>query len=723
MRNTTSLLFFLFFSGNVFAQLPEFVMQHEVPFAPSSIVLDGAVSPEEYHGAIELDLAYEIKPGTNTPAPRETKGYVFRTEEALIVGFVCHFNPAEFRANLGRRDEAWEDDFVGIALDVYGDTRNIIYLGSNAYGVQLDIRKNDPASHRENQFDLSYDVNFETWSTRNPSTYTVEMRIPFNSLQFGGRKEQRWRFCFFRQLYEGGQQVNVQTYPIDRSNPCNDCLYNHAMILDGLTPRLRQQVLPYAFVSSSPVSTPNPKLKAGGSAFLGLNASTSLEAAVLPDFSQVEADVAQVSINAAFALFYPERRPFFIEGSDMLESRLNYAYTRTISQPWALTKMNYQSKAIRTYVLSGYDQHSPYLVPGENYSSYGASQGNWSSIVRVEHPMKNASSVGVITTHRLFQGGGFGHTLAADADLALKGNWRVKGEVARTETLEPTSEWISDGELFQGHTAELDGERFHGYSGYAGLRRNTTNWNTRLDYMVLSPTFQAQMGFEPRNNFRRYEIGNELKFFPNKAYIKRYSLYAEATLFENFEKIVKEKSMLSFANMQLAGNLSLQMFGKYRWEEHYIGMTFHDLYNLNIGLNWSPSQAFSIGLNHERGRTIAYNESVVRLGWAQESQLEINLQAAGRFKWKHNLNRVKLSEIYDPSLLIYNGFLYQTVLNASATRAMDLRLVLQIDNFSQQVLFQPLIQYRPSAFTLFYFGGLYNAQGWQGYLKWQRQIG
>jgi hypothetical protein len=97
---------------------------------------------------------------------------------------------------------------------------------------------------------------------------------------------------------------------------------------------------------------------------VALSAATSVEAAVLPDFSQVEADVAQVNVNSAFALFYPERRPFFIEGSDLLESRLKYAYTRTISQPWALSKINYQSQDLRIYVLSGIDQNSPYFVPG-----------------------------------------------------------------------------------------------------------------------------------------------------------------------------------------------------------------------------------------------------------------------------------------------------------------------------------------------------------------------
>ncbi len=697
------------------------ITEHMVPTMPAGVVFDGRVSPEEYAGAIALDLLYEIQPGTNTPAPYRSTGYVFRTEEALVIGFICEFDPENFRANRGLRDDVWEDDFIGLALDVYGDTRNMVFLAANPYAVQLDIRKNNPDTARDSEFDLSYDMNYETKALIGDSVYSVEMVVPFNSIQFGSAPKQRWKFCFFRQTYVQGQQVNVQTYKVDRSNPCNDCLYDHVLILDDIKPSLRRQFIPYVFTATQPGGS--AQLKAGGSAFVALSAATSVEAAILPDFSQVEADVAQVTVNSAFALFYPERRPFFIEGSDLLESRLKYAYTRTISQPWALSKINYQSQDLRIYILSGVDQNSPYLVPGENYSSYGSSGSNWSTILRAEHPMKNASSFGVLTTHRMFTQGGYGHTLAADVEYALPGNWRVRGEVARSETLEPESDWIDGGEGFDGHTAALDGERFNGYSGYASLRRNTTHWNTRLDYMVLSPTFQAQMGFEPRNNFRRYELGNSLNFFPNGKMIKRYGMYAEASLYENFEHVVKEKSVQSFAWLQLAGNLTARMFGKYRWEENYLGITYHDLYSLNVGMNWSPSVAFSAEANHLRGRTLAYNESVIRLGWNAETNLNITLQAAGRFKWSHSLNKVSLRDLSDPSQFIYNGYLYQTVLNANANQAMGLRLVFQVDNFSEQILFQPLLQYRPSAFGLFYVGGLYNAQGWQAYLKWQQQIG
>lgn len=173
------------------------ITEHMVPTMPAGVVFDGQVSPEEYAGAIALDLQYEIQPGTNTPAPYSSLGYVFRTKEALIVGFICQYDPENFRANLGLRDDVWDDDFIGMAMDVYGDTRNMVFLGANPYAVQLDIRKNNPATARDDEFDLSYDMNYETKAHIGETSYSVEMRIPFNSIQFGSSPNSVGSFASF----------------------------------------------------------------------------------------------------------------------------------------------------------------------------------------------------------------------------------------------------------------------------------------------------------------------------------------------------------------------------------------------------------------------------------------------------------------------------------------------------------------------------------------------
>ena len=436
--------------------------------------------------------------------------------------------------------------------------------------------------------------------------------------------------------------------------------------------------------------------------------------------------MAQVSINSPFALFYPERRPFFIEGSDLFESRLKYVYTRTINQPTALTKLNFQNKKLRLYALTGYDPASPYLVPGEDYDAKGISSGNWSSILRAEHPMANASSIGFMSTHRVYDEGGFGHTIAFDLNNQISPRWRYKIELARTETQEPQSDWISSGEKFSSYTPELDGERFSGYSLFSGIYRQSTNWKTRADIMLLSPTFRPEMGFEPRNNRRRLEIGQQYRGFPNGKYIKNYSIYAETSLYTNYSNVIKERSTFTFARMQLLGNVNLSYNGKFIEKENYLNINYENLFNGRLNISWSPNQAFSVGAGIGGGRQIAYNESSPRIGISRRRGIDLDLQAKGKFQWNLDFDYEEMNELYDPRISIYRGFLFQSVFKYTLTRALDIRLVSQLNNFNSDelnILIQPLIQYRPSAFSLFYIGGMFQNGQLQGYLKWQKQIG
>lgn len=700
------------------------VTEHEVPSKPESLIVDGSMAVGEWDAALRLPLSWEINPGYNTPAPLATEGYLFKDDQALYVAFRCSVDPSDFRANLNRRDAAWDDDFVGIALDVYGDTRNMVFLGSNAYGVQLDIRKNDPANHMDDQFDLSYDVEFESQAARSSDEYTVELRIPFNALQFGSSKRQRWKFTFFRQTYTKGVQVNVQANPQYREIFCADCQYAHAMILDGIKPKLRRQVIPYAFGSAigEPGSAPKPGAKVGGSAFIGLNAASSLEVALNPDFSNVEADVAQVAVNSSFALFYPERRPFFIEGSDQFATRQTYVYTRSIANPLGLTKFTNQGQKYRSYLLTGYDAASPYLVPGRNFSAYGTSGANWSTIARIQRRLPYASGIGLLGTQRTYFDGGSGSLAAADVNLRISDALRFKAEVAFSDTREPNADWISGGENFKGRTAALDGERYQGIAMYSGLVRQSKHWTLRADVMGQSPTFRAEMGFEPQNDWMRYELAGSFNAFPNKKLIKTWGVYNEATQFRYFDATLRQNHHLLWGWVQWRGNLRTRFFHRYRFDEVFKNVHFHNLRTYGANLNWGPSQALNLGLEWNSGQSIAYNQEQLRIGRTTNFSVNAQVQFAGQLRWNHMLTRAQMRELNSPDL-IYQGFIYRTAVEWSVTRATELRLIGQWDDFDSRLLVQPVLTYRPNAFTLVYAGGQYIQGSWQAYLKGQVALG
>ena len=123
-----------------------------------------------------------------------------------------------------------------------------------------------------------------------------------------------------------------------------------------------------------------PNGTVGLSGLFDLNNITSLEYAINPDFSQVEADVSQITANNTFAIFFQERRPYFNEGNDIIETRLNTVYTRSINKPLLSTKLISQGENQRFYWLTAYDEASPYLIAGENRSYFGEGAASFSNI-------------------------------------------------------------------------------------------------------------------------------------------------------------------------------------------------------------------------------------------------------------------------------------------------------------------------------------------------------
>ncbi len=480
-----------------------------VPTAPAELLIDGEVHPSEYQDALPFSLFNEMDPDPNGTPPVLTKAYVMRTQDALIVGVICPLvDPSHLRANVQPRDEAWGDDFVGITLDLYGDMRNTIFIASNAHGVQIDLRNNNPTIEDDSQYDVGYNVTYQTATQIDSSGWSVEMRIPFSSLQFENKDLQRWRIGFFREYYVGAQVHRAVSMNRNFNNPCFDCQFNDFLLIDNIKSAVRRDLLPYALggVPFDGSTALNPSGKIGLSGFYGINSQNSIEATFNPDFSTVESDAAQISVNSSTSLYYPERRPFFNEGADLTATTMNYFYSRTIANPSGLVKYLGQGSQLRTFAMAGFDRSSPYLVPGENRDDLGIAGENFSSVVRLSHPRANGANLGYLSTNRVYLDGGSGHLNALTVRENLNESWRLSGEYAWSYTAEPNdTSLVSSAERFGNKTVATDGETFHGFSGLTSIERTAFNSFTKFYYIHIGTQFRADMGFVPLNN--RNEFG------------------------------------------------------------------------------------------------------------------------------------------------------------------------------------------------------------------------
>ena len=166
----------------------------------NQINLDGIINKEEWKNASKVSLDYEFKPGYNTPPDKKTDVYVFYSDKNLYVGFYAYDDSLNVRASIRQRDDMnmfINDDWVNVKLDTYGDSRNNYNLVSNPFGSQADARQTDAIDEFES-YDINYNIEFETAGKIVNDGYNVEFKIPFKNLPFTNKKNQEWKFRFFR---------------------------------------------------------------------------------------------------------------------------------------------------------------------------------------------------------------------------------------------------------------------------------------------------------------------------------------------------------------------------------------------------------------------------------------------------------------------------------------------------------------------------------------------
>ena len=172
------------------------------PKLGDKIKVDGIIESKEWDGAQTFDLKYEYDPGYNTLPPFKTTAYVTYSDTKLYVAFDAKIEDMKYlRASIRERDTGFEDDWVGIGLDTYGDNRSLIIIGSNAYGSQIDFK----LAAGDQDGDISYYINYEAKGVIGEDGYVVEMAIPFSELQYEKKRYFKMESYIYKKLLEGKQ--------------------------------------------------------------------------------------------------------------------------------------------------------------------------------------------------------------------------------------------------------------------------------------------------------------------------------------------------------------------------------------------------------------------------------------------------------------------------------------------------------------------------------------
>ena len=318
---------------------------YDVTKASSNIKIDGDLNEEAWTSATVLPLPFEWTPGENIPAPVKTECFVTYDTHNLYVAFRCFDpEPLKIRAHLMDRDDSDKlilDDHISIMIDSFNDERRGFQFRVNPLGVQADAN----FSESEGYEDFSWDAIWDAAGKITDWGYVIEIAIPLNQFRFKKTEgPQTWGFSAERSWPRDARH-RMTSHVRSRSVACIICQFNKLTGFEGITASqnielnptltgIRTDAMDMSEYPGGALEKGKQKIDPGLTAKWGITPNLILNATANPDFSQVEADVAQLEVNRRFALFYPEKRPFFLEGADFFLTSIQAAFSRTVARRW-----------------------------------------------------------------------------------------------------------------------------------------------------------------------------------------------------------------------------------------------------------------------------------------------------------------------------------------------------------------------------------------------------
>lgn len=411
----------------------------ESPTAP--IVVDGALDEPAWVQAAQLTGFSQYYPLDGRPADDPTEVLVFYTPTAIYFGIRAHAAPGAVHATLANRDRIEADDSIQIFLNPFKDGRQSLVFGVNPLGIQADGVLVEGSGNRggapfgglesgREVTDLTPDYVFQSKGRITGDGYEIEIAIPFKTLRFSGDNVQSWALNTIRRVQSSGHEDSWTPALRAKSS-----FLAQSGTLDGLTELHRGLVLDVnpvvtAHVDGQPTADrwqyDMSRPSFGGNLRWGVTPNLTLNGTVNPDFSQVEADASQFTFDPRAALFFSEKRPFFLEGAELFNAPNNLIYTRRIVSPLAAVKLTGKSAGTDVALLSAVDDVTT-SASGVDHPFF--------NILRLQRGLHGPSKVGLVYTDRI-DGADSNRVIAGDARLLFGPiyNLQLQAGVSRTET-------------------------------------------------------------------------------------------------------------------------------------------------------------------------------------------------------------------------------------------------------------------------------------------------
>jgi ribosome modulation factor len=636
-----------------------------IPKLMTPPVIDGRLDDEIWKNAAVFTDFYQIQPGDNIPPTNKTIAYVGYDENHLYVGYHAFDEPDKIRATVAKRDQLFDEDTVRMTLDTFNDQRRAYVLYFNALGIQADSILTDSSQQGA---DFSVDIVMESKGVILSDGYSVEVKIPFKSLRFAAGKGKLWGFNVGRQIPRLNDENN-SWMPISREisslqqigkiTGLNDVRTERSIeIVPSITlGQSGERIAAPGTPDGSRFSNGGLKQDIGVSVKYQITPNITLDAAVNPDFAEVEADAPVVRANERFPIFFAEKRPFFLEGIEIFRTPLQVVNTRNIADPDVAVKLTGKTGRNTFGLFSAIDR-----FPNTDTRAYVG-------VMRLRRDIGEQSNIGIIASTYHFGSKRHNNLFGFDGKFQTSKNanfnFQVVGTNSRRFFYNPdnnlTEYRTGNGFAYnvnydytgknRGYLIGVSG-RSKDYRADVGFTRRTNNhrlnggWrigtepdSTKSLIGLTTRTFlgmdfdesgriqNANANFNTSWNFKnQLEFGTETGIVVERIYEdefgpRRNALQSGAFFGENFrgatqffgefdvDKTFNKRVSLS-AEIGFATNeLDLDFGASERFPRvspaALLGIDRQDpgegfLFNYNIGLELQPTDPWSVELNYER---------------------------------------------------------------------------------------------------------------------------
>lgn len=511
------------------------------------ITIDGDINEAEWKSALNISLGIVNNPWDNRLSPVKTQAKIIENGEYIYIAFIADDpNPEEILGFLGDRDSRWDDDLVGINLDTSNNRRLNYSFFVNPSGVQHDSIYNEMNGEDNTSWDGIWQANAKI----TPQGYQVEMAIPIRVLNFDDSiSEKTWAIELVR-YYPRDARLRISHLPLDKDNPCWLC---QATEIKGFTQAKNSHDLmltPSLVISdekNKDVYAPNSpwhedtSVKTSLDIRWGINANNTVNATLNPDFSNIETDEGQLSVNKTFSLFYEEKRPFFLENMDYFTNEFDLVYTRNIIQPDYGAKLTGSNNKHNYGIFISNDRETNFIVPGNTGSDIASlDEESHSGAIKYRYDFNEDFYIGAINT---FRAANDYHNLVigSDSQYRINNSNTLNAQALYSSTQYPKALYqdfcfddicqkslsspcqFGSCEYGESIKRTLYDDEITDAAYKVNFIHDSKYWALDIMHQYIGDKFRADLGFMPYTDYQHDTIKIERKFYSDP-----HSLWEEA---------------------------------------------------------------------------------------------------------------------------------------------------------------------------------------------------